>query len=57
MNLSISQIEAITLFIRDRIPLWKAHCEQLGVADPDAVVKALAQAHHKAVGESMEEQP
>ncbi len=52
MKLTLPDLEALVLFLRDRSELWTAHC-QLHGADPDRIVLELAQAHGRLVLEKM----
>lgn len=55
--MTTTELEALVVFLRDRQELWRRHAVDFGCENPDQVVLELTHAHHKAVAESMEEQP
>lgn len=49
MNLSLAELEAAAIFLRERLPLWRTHARIFGVADPDHLPQELARAHGRKV--------
>ena len=50
--LTLAEIEALVLFLRDRAALWQRHAKDCGVTDPLRAVKELARVHAQAVKEA-----